>query len=860
MDTMQIYKVYPAIPEQLSFLNYLARNLWWCWNHEAIELFQRIHPAYWEKVGKNPVAFLSYISQRRFDELSRDESFLGHLRRVKAKFEAMFSIVPQVSSFDFNSKETLAYFSMEFGLHESLPFFAGGLGVLAGDHLKASSSLGLPLTGIGLLFREGYFRQYLDHNGWQQETYPINDVFELPLSKVQDNGGLDIIVEVPGPLGNIKACVWQIKIGKIRLLLLDTNLTENSEEIRNITSRLYDSHGVNRLAQEILLGIGGVKALKAMDIFPNICHMNEGHCSFAGLERISILMDRYNIGYQSAYQICKRTGVFTTHTPVAAGHDEFSKELILPYIIPYAEKFVLSTREVLSWGSPPESKGDEKFSMFILGAKFSGYLNGVSRLHGRVARDMWQHLWPGHEVDETPISHITNGVHISSYLSRHKHSLFVRYLSSDWANRLSNPNLISRIRNIEDADLWHVHEMDRSNLIRKCRQLLLAQHERWNAARNVLDEVANVLDHRVLTICFARRFATYKRAGLLLKDMDRLIRLINDEKQPIQLVFAGKAHPNDHEGKHIIKRIVEFANRSEVRHRVVFLEDYDINIARYMVQGCDVWLNTPRRPNEACGTSGMKAATNGGLNLSILDGWWCEGYQETRGWSIGNGDSYDNHDYQDEVESQALFNILENDVIPKFYDRKRGNPPFEWIRMMKEAMIMAINDFSSDRMVRDYSSRFYTPAAAQFKRLTQDNAMKANELALTESRLMSLWKNIRVSTPKQQTESEFTVGDTFRITLEVFLGELEPDEVEVQIYYGKIRTLEKMEGSRAEAMWLQETLPDGVHIYACTITCSDSGRFGYTARVIPKGDEVLRYTPSLITWAGNGSVSGNDKH
>ncbi len=851
MESMKIYKVYPAIPESLSFLNYLARNLWWCWNPEAIDLFQRIHPGKWEDVGKNPVAFLSRISQRRFDELSKDESFLGHLNRVKAKFETMFSHVSQINEFDFDSKETVAYFSMEYGLHESLPFFAGGLGVLAGDHLKASSTLGIPLTAVGLLFREGFFRQYLDHNGWQQETYPINDVFELPVSRVQDHSGFDIFVEIPGPRGMIRACLWQLKVGKIRLLLLDTNLPENPEAIRNITSRLYDSNSENRIAQEILLGIGGIKALKAMDLFPNICHMNEGHCSFAGLERISILMDRYNLEFQGAVQICKRTGIFTTHTPVAAGHDEFEKRMILPYIIPYAEKFGLSTDEVLRWGSADRKQEDSKFSMFALGVKFSGYLNGVSRLHGQVARGMWKELWPGRTEDEVPISHITNGVHICSYLSRHKNSLFERYLSSDWANRLSNADLISRIETIEDADLWHVHEMDRSKLIRKCRDLLLKQHERWNVPRNILDDVAGVLDHRVLTICFARRFATYKRAGLLLKDPDRLIRLITNDERPIQLIFAGKAHPNDNEGKDIIKRIIEFERQSKVRHRVVFLEDYDINIARFMVQGCDVWLNTPRRPNEACGTSGMKASANGGLNLSILDGWWCEGYAENRGWSIGNGDLFADHNYQDEVESQALFNILENDVIPKFYDRKRGNPPVQWIRMMKQAMIMAITDFSSDRMVRDYSSRFYIPAAKSFRTLTADNSIKANELALTESRLKSLWSGIKVLSPQLVTESDFTVGDTFRVTAQVTLGELEPDEVDVQIYHGRVRPSEGLEGSRAETMWLQETLAHGVHIYACTITCADSGRFAYTARVIPKGDAVLTYIPGLITWAGD---------
>jgi glycogen phosphorylase len=654
---------------------------------------------------------------------------------------------------------------------------------------------------------------------------------------------------VPGPHGLIKACVWQLKIGCIRLLLLDTNMQENSPVIRNITSRLYASRGDVRLAQEVLLGVGGIRALKALDIFPSVCHMNEGHCSFAGLERLSLIMDKYNVDFESAFQICKRSGIFTTHTPVAAGHDEFEDELIEPYIKPYAEKFGISEKQIISWGKPHGAGENSKFLMFVFGVRFSGFINGVSRLHGQVARNMWKELWPNRYVEEIPISHITNGVHVLSYLSRQKNALFERYLSFDWANMIFDANLISRIDNIEDADIWNVHQQDRSRLIKKCRESLLKQYERRNEPRKVLDEIDTVMDYGVLTICFARRFASYKRASLLLNDTQRLIRLIMDKKRPIQMVFAGKAHPNDDEGKDIIRRIVEFARHPEVRHRFVFLEDYDINVARYMVQGCDVWLNTPRRPNEACGTSGIKASINGGLNLSVLDGWWCEGYDENRGWTIGNGDTYEDHDYQDAVESQALFNIIENEVIPKFYDRKRGNPPEKWISMMKEAMKMAIIEFSSDRMVRDYSSRYYIPASRNMILLTEDSAWKAKELALTQKRLESLWSDIRISTPTLITESEFTVGDTFRISLEVFLGELDPEEVEIQLYHGKFRFSNCLEGSRTENMWLQESLSGGRHLYACTITCADSGRFGYTARVIPKGDEVLANTPGLITWS-----------
>ncbi len=851
MEEMQIYKVYPAIPEPLSFLDYLSRNLWWCWDQEAIELFYRINPVQWEKIGKNPVAFLSHISQRRFEALSRDESFIGHLNRVKSKFERMFSDASRIPEFDVNTKESIVYLSMEFGLHESLPFFAGGLGVLAGDHLKAASTVGLPLVGVGLLFREGYFQQYLDHNGWQLESYPIVDVFDLPVQRVKDNHGQDLIIEVAGPWETIRACVWQVKVGKIRLLMLDTNLPENSAAVKDITSRLYASHGNTRVAQEALLGIGGIKVLKALDIFPSVCHMNEGHCTFAGLERVSLMMDRFDLDVESAIQLCMRSCVFTTHTPVAAGHDEFPADLVRPYLRPYVEKFALSENTLLSWGRAPNAHEMEKFSMFIFGTRFAGFINGVSRLHGQVARRMWQSLWPGRHIEEIPISHVTNGVHICSYISRQKNALFERYLASDWSLRQSDFRLVSRIDNIESSDLWHVHELDRANLIRKSRQLLLAQYERRNAPRNVLEEVVEALDHHCLTICFARRFATYKRAGLLLKDIPRLTRLITDEDHPIQLIFAGKAHPNDDEGKAIIKSIVEFARRHEVRHRVVFLENYDINIARYMVQGCDVWLNTPRRPYEACGTSGMKAAANGGLNLSILDGWWCEGYRIDRGWAIGNGEDYEDPEYQDAVESQALFNILENEVIPAFYNRKRGNAPAKWIKMMKASMKMAMTEFSSDHMVREYSNRYYLPALMNLKRLVSDKASQARELALTLSRLKALWSKIRLTTPKIETSADFKVGDTFNLTLEVFLGELEPEEVEVQIYHGKLRGGGQMEGSRPETMQLERMIEPGYYRYSSTLVCSDSGRFGYTARVIPSGDDVLRHTPGLVTWAND---------
>ncbi|MEA2060177.1 MAG: alpha-glucan family phosphorylase [Thermodesulfobacteriota bacterium] len=849
MKGFQAFRVYPLIPEPLIFLDYLSKNLWWCWNYDAVELFRRINPVQWENHNRNPVPFLASIPQRKFQELAADESFIGHLERVKNKFEAMFSFSSKKKDYEFKTRDAIAYFSMEFGLHESLPFFAGGLGVLAGDHLKASSSLGIPLTGIGLLFRGGYFRQYLDHSGWQQEAYPENDIFDLPVQQARDNMGNEVIVRISTPGMEVKALVWQVKVGRCRLLLLDTNIIDNPPWARDITARLYSSNPEIRIAQEALLGIGGMRALKALDIFPGVCHMNEGHCSFAILERLVQIMERFNLDLNSAWEICSRTSVFTSHTPVAAGHDEFPPSMIDPYIDYYAKKFKTGNRDILSWGQAGRKDMITPFSMCALGINLSGYINGVSRLHGVIGRNMWSKLWPEKPVDEIPVTSITNGVHILSYISQHKAALFERYLATDWGSHPCTKSIVDRLDNIDDEDLWHVHGIDRSRLIRACRKLLLKQYLKRSAPRKVLDGISAVLDNDVLTICFARRFATYKRADLILQDPDRLTSIINSRHMPVQFVIAGKAHPNDREGKEIIKRIVDFAKQKELRHRFVFLEDYDINIARYMVQGADVWLNTPRRPNEACGTSGIKAAVNGGLNLSIMDGWWCEGFSEKRGWRIGKGEDYNDLQYQDIVESQTLYNLLEDDVIPCFYERKRGNPPETWIKMMKESMKMALLNFSSHRMVNEYAHRFYMPSFYNMEKLSANRGWEARDLAETRQRITGLWKEIRIDRPSLILQENYLVGDTFRVTANVFLGEILPEEVEVQIYYGRMQAIGQLKEGQTKEMKIHKDLGHGQFVYACSLTCSDSGRFGYTARVIPKGDVFFQNSPGLITWA-----------
>jgi len=849
MKNFQTFQVFPNIPENLQFLEVLSRNMWWCWNKYAIELFRRIDPGLWTESRRNPIDFLSKIAQSRFEKLAKDKGYLAHLKEVQEQFHSRVIDSADRGISAFGPQETIAYFSMEFGIHESLPLFAGGLGILAGDHLKAASNIGLPLTGVGLMYHRGYFRQYLNPDGWQQEDYPETDLYDLPVERVQDDSGNELRVSVVGPEGPIHAIVWKIMIGRISLYLLDTNILENKPANRDITSRLYAADQKVRLAQEVLLGIGGMRVLAALKINVKVLHMNEGHSAFASLERLAQIISGHNIDLKTALEIVPRTTVFTTHTPVAAGHDEFPVEHVRPYLKPLEKTLGTTEKEILSWGQPVDAAPETPLSMFILGLHAASHCNGVSRLHGSVARRMWSHVWPARPVEEVPISHITNGIHISSFISREFANLFNRYLGPDWYMSSRKPENINRIDDIYDEELWRSHEMNRSRLVRTCREKLVKQYVRRNAPRNVIETLESLLDPDVLTIAFARRFATYKRAHLLFKDPQRLESIVNSEKYPVQFIFAGKAHPKDNEGKELIKRLFEFASKTELRDRIIFLENYDMHLARHLFQGADVWLNTPRRPLEACGTSGMKAAINGVLNVSILDGWWCEGYAEERGWRIGYGEEYEDHDYQDAVESQALYNVLENEVIPCFYDRKNGDLPGGWLKKMKASMKMAMEMFCSIRMVTDYTNSYYIPAAERYDALLANQAEEAKNLATKIKRLRSFWKNIEIQSPVRKSRGPYRVGENFEITAEVNLDELHPDEVDVELYYGHMKSLEDLDTSRVEQMNVLEDRGNGHYLYGCSLTCQGSGRFGFTVRVTPRGDERVKSTPRLLTWA-----------
>ncbi|OHB61406.1 MAG: alpha-glucan phosphorylase, partial [Planctomycetes bacterium RBG_13_50_24] len=726
MPTVRSFTVLPTLPDILKDLDIIARNMFWSWNSEFLELFKRIDSDLWSASGHNPVKMLGSVSQAKLDELALNQGFLGQLKRANEKLKSYFEKPTWYENVCSKcDNPTIAYFSAEFGVHECLPIYAGGLGILAGDHLKSASDLGVPLVGVGLLYQKGYFRQYLNIDGWQQEIYVENDFYNMPIELVRKESGRPLTISVEYPGRCVIAQIWCVSIGRVKLYLLDTNVHANSPIDRMITSSLYGGDRELRIRQEIMLGIGGLKALTAMGIIPTVCHMNEGHAAFMALERIRELRTTENMTFDEAVEATSAGNVFTIHTPVKAGLDEFRVELMDKYFGGYFPKLGINRKRFLGLGRILPDDDSEPFKMPILALRLSSSTNGVSKLHGQISRGIWGSLWPGIPRNEVPIISITNGIHIKNWISDEIDSLYERYLGLNWSEEAMDKSLWESIDQIPDEEFWRMHQRCKEQLIVFARNRLKAQMQRRGTYHTELNHAEEVLDPEALTIGFARRFASYKRGNLLLKDPRRIINLLTDQDRPLQIIFAGKAHPKDTEGKDIIRQIIHFANQNNVRRRVVFLEDYNIDIARFLVRGVDVWLNNPRRPMEASGTSGMKAAVNGVLNMSTSDGWWCEGYTQDGGWVIGVGENYEDNDYQDLVESQAIYDMLENEVIPLFYTRSADNLPRAWIRRIKNSIKWIAPRFNTHRMVAEYTQRFYNPSAAKWRYLTEESCARA---------------------------------------------------------------------------------------------------------------------------------------
>ncbi|MBD3325018.1 alpha-glucan family phosphorylase, partial [candidate division KSB3 bacterium] len=720
MKPIHTFVAIPSLPPQLERLRDLAYNLHWAWDHNTILLFRQLDSDLWEATGHNPVLMLGTIDQTKLEAAAADEGFLAQLDRVLHAFDAYQTAKSTWFSRTHGSisDSHVAYFSAEFGVTECLSIFAGGLGVLAGDHLKSASDLGIPLVGVGLLYQQGYFRQYLNEAGWQQENYVDNDFYNLPVMLERDAEGNPVMVQVELPGRQIHVQIWRAQVGRVSLYLLDANVPGNSPEDRSITHQLYGGDIEMRIKQEIVLGIGGFRALERLNISPTVYHMNEGHSAFLGLERVNRMMEQSGLSFPEAWQAASAGLVFTTHTPVAAGQDYFPPDLMERYFSKYAKYFGISQQEFLALGRQNSDDAGEPFCMTILALRIAAYTNGVSRLHGEVSRRMWQGLWPNVPVDEIPIGHVTNGVHFLSWISREMKQLYDRYLGLRWRREPADETVWQKAGHIASGELWFTHERRRERLVAFARRKLRSQLERRGASQKEIEAADEVLDPEALTIGFCRRFATYKRATLILRDPDRLDRILNNPDRPVQIIFSGKAHPKDDPGKSLIQQIVNLARQDRFRRRIVFLEDYDMAVARYLVQGSDVWLNTPLRPREASGTSGIKAAANGVLNLSILDGWWDEAYQPDVGWAIGRRETYEDQQYQDAVEAENLYDLLEQEVVPLFYDRSVDGLPRRWISHMKACIGKLCHFFNTHRMVQEYAEHSYLPAADQYNTLT----------------------------------------------------------------------------------------------------------------------------------------------
>jgi len=847
------FNVIPSLPKPLEPLREIIYNVYWSWNQDAIRLFRRMDRKLWEDSHHNPVVLLGKISQERLEELAKDDGFISHMNRIYVQLNVYLQeLTWYQKNVNSNDKPYIAYFSAEFGLSDCLQIYSGGLGVLSGDHLKSASDLGIPLIAIGLCYKEGYFQQYLTADGWQQEKYELTDFYNEPMILITDEEKNALKIELKFPGRNVYFQIWRIDVGRVPLYLLDTNLPENSEEDRKITRTLYGGNTETRIQQEVLLGIGGIRALTALGIHPIVCHMNEGHSAFMSLEKIRLLIEEKGLSFSEAKEIGFYSNVFTTHTPVPAGIDVFPNDLVEKYFGHYYRNVLrISDVDFYKLGTIIKDRQPSNFNMAHLAMNMSGFVNGVSRLHGKVYKKMWVAGFKDIPFDEIPIDYVTNGIHIRSHLSNDMHELLYRYLGDKFLQNPTDSEDWERVDEIPDEELWRTHERRRERLVAFARQRLRKQIVSRGGSKGDIEQAKEVLNANALTIGFARRFATYKRGNLIIRDLDRLSNILSNKDFPVQIIIAGKAHPRDEEGKRIIQELVAVAKEDHLRKKIVFLENYDMNIARYMVEGCDIWLNNPRRPLEASGTSGMKVIANGGLNFSVLDGWWDEGYNADWGWKIGSGEEYDNLEYQDEVESRLIYETLEKEIIPTFFNRGEDKLPRKWIAMMKASMKNLGPVYNTTRMVSEYSHKFYFKANEKWKYLMADEMKNAKEFTVWKEKLNRSWNKIKIhNIQKDALSKEIAVGHKYLVSAEVELGDLAPKDVEVQIYFGKVDDQNKPYANSYVSMnCVQQIEGDNTHLYKGEIPCSSTGNFGFTIRILPKHPILINpFELGLIKW------------
>jgi starch phosphorylase len=837
------FLVRPALPAKLERLNEIAYNLLWSWDHSVRAVFRRLDPALWKSCGHNPVLFLGRVSQDLLEKAANDSRYVAVYRRACQRLDQYLS-----NESEYKDGRLIAYFSMEYGLVDCMQIYSGGLGVLSGDHLKASSDAGFPLVAIGLLYQKGYLTQRLNPDGVQQERYPVNDFYTLPVKPYTREDGSEMFVHVKLPGGEVAIKVWVMEVGRVRLFLLDTNVAENkSAEDREITDQLYGGDSDKRIRQEIVLGIGGMRCLRALGIEPTVFHMNEGHSAFLAIERIRLLMQEHGLRFEEALEASRRGNVFTTHTSVPAGIDLFDTGMMYAYFEPFCRENGIPFDQFLALGRYEGAGSGDPFSMAIFALRCSALRNAVSRLHREVSQNMWQGLWPKLPVWEVPITSVTNGVHLPSWLSGDLAQVYDQTLAPEWRDGYTDAKIWEQVDDIPSQDLWEAHRRRKRALTTFVRERTTASALNRKASPSEQRRMAEVLDPDAFTIGFARRFATYKRATLLLHDRDRLRQILTNPKRPVQVVIAGKAHPRDMPGKMLIREIVQLSRDPELSRRLVFLEDYGMDVARELVQGVDIWLNTPRRGEEACGTSGMKSAMNGVLNLSILDGWFDEAFENSGGWAIGDREPYSPE--QDEAHARAIYSLLENEIVPMYYERNDAGVPEEWVRRMKQSLRFATPRFNCLRMIHEYMTEMYGPAHMGWSNMRANEFEAARSFTRWTEQISGAWDRIRFVEIGPGPDGPVLTGTAVPLRAVVDLAGLSPSDVRVEAVIGRIGATGKLEDT--QVMLLRPSGQQGqVYTYSDTYIPSRSGRLGYSLRISPNhyDDPLTRPCHCPLKW------------
>ena len=844
--------VNPQLPKRIGRINEIANNLWWSWNTDFLRLFKVIDIDLWERCNKNPVKFLKAVAQDKLEVASKDVQFLKEYDKVVTDFDGYMNSKNTWFSAKYpeNKGDLIAYFSAEYGLDQTIAIYSGGLGILSGDHLKSASDLGIPLVAVGLLYKNGYFNQRIDKYGMQQAEYRDLDLYDLPINPVKDIDGNDLIIYIKFPRRRIYLKVWEINVGRIKLYLMDSDIDLNNDEDRDTTARLYGGDQEMRIRQEIILGMGGVNLLRRLGLNPTVYHMNEGHSAFLNLEVIKNIIKEKQVSFEVARDIASSKTVFTTHTPVPAGNDIFPIGLVEKYFKDFWPRLGLSREEFLKLGMKPQEGLDSGFNMGIFALKIAGKKNGVSKLHGEVSRELFSDVWPHIAPSESPITYVTNGVHTCTWLAPKLKDLYNKYLIPYWQDDIHEDYVWEKIKTIPDDKLWKVHMDRKAKLIALVKENVTRRLRREGVSYEEIVEATSKLNPEALTIGFARRFATYKRATLIFKDLERITQILNDENKPVQLIFAGKAHPADREGADLIKYIHEISMKPQFKGKIFILENYNIEISRYMVSGVDIWLNNPRRPMEASGTSGQKASVNGVVNFSVLDGWWAEGYNQKNGWSIGTNKEYSSYEEQDRADSESIYYTLENKIIPTYYNKDKDGISKGWMELMKNSIMSTGGKYSTARMLVDYTNQLYIPLCNLTKkyyndlnRVTEYNAWKQN--------MYASWKDVQIEQLENNADNiTVDAGTSIDVKCSVVLPNIDPGSVRVEVYYGKF-----LEDGTVQDVKIIPMKMDGKeeenkkYYYTAKIDLSSGGNYGYSFRVMPQNEMLLdSENMDLVKW------------